>query len=98
MATYARLQGGVVAELFTTAGDMAKLFPPGLTWLDVTTTPQAAVGWTAHGGVPVPPAKVAAHATAAPVSVEASLASVEAQLTALQAQLHQLAASAGAKS
>lgn len=99
MATYARLQGGVVSELFTTDRDMTKLFPPGLIWLDVTATPQAAVGWTAHGGVAVAPTPPPADAAAvAPVSLAASLASVEAQLTALQAQLNQLAASTGGKS
>ena len=98
MATYARVQGGVVAELFTTAGDMTKLFHPGLAWLDVTATPQAAVGWTAHGGVVTAPARPPAPIVVAPVSIAASLASVEAQLTALQAQVNQLAISAGAKS
>ena len=96
MATYARVQGGVVAELFTTAGDMAKLFPPALVWLDVSSLPAAAVGWITRAGGVTPAPQAVAHVpvVAAPVSMAASLAALKMQMLALQAQLNQLSASA----
>ncbi len=34
MKTYARIQDGVVAELFDTAGDISKMFHPDLIWVE----------------------------------------------------------------
>lgn len=95
MATYARLQNGIVAELFTTTVNIDGLFPPSLIWLDVTDVPQAAVGWTAQGSVVIPPARAPQPPPMvhAPPSALTSLATVQAQLTMLQAQLDHLATS-----
>jgi len=95
MKTYARLQGGMVAELFSTAADIATLFPPSMAWVDVTATPQAQVGWQLRNGVAAaPPVPQAAPAQTTPPTLPASIAMVQAQLTALQAQVTQLAAQA----
>lgn len=34
MKTYARIHGGIVAELFETDGDIATMFHPSLTWVE----------------------------------------------------------------
>lgn len=50
MKLYARIENGVVAELFETAGDIALLFAPGLTWVDVTgLAAQPQQNWTYDG-------------------------------------------------
>lgn len=55
--TYARIQSGIVAELFTTDGDITTLFNPELVWVSVGTS-GAQVGWAYASGVfsspPVP--------------------------------------------
>ena len=61
MATFARIQDGAVAELFTPPAGLgiAQCFAPGLEWVDCTATPAVAPGWTYDGGAfaaPVPPA------------------------------------------
>jgi len=48
MKTYARILGGLVAELFSTAGDITQMFVPSLIWVDVTSvSPAPTVGWSA---------------------------------------------------
>jgi hypothetical protein len=49
MATYARIQNGIVAELFTPPAGVpiAACFHPALTWVECDSTPGVAVGWTA---------------------------------------------------
>ncbi len=96
MATYARLQSGAVAELFSTVAPIATLFPPGLTWVDVTATPQVAVGWLSQGnGFAAPPQSIAP--TPPALTIAATLSAMQAQLTALQTQLTQISASLGSK-
>lgn len=96
MPTYARLQNGVVAELFATTAPIATLFPPGLSWVDVTATPQVAVGWLSQGnGFAAPPQAVAP--TIPVLTIAATLSAMQAQLTALQTQLTQISASVGSK-
>lgn len=54
MKIYARIQDGVVAEIFSTDGDITKMFYPSLVWVDVTsTTPTPDQRWSATqtGGV-----------------------------------------------
>ena len=81
MKTYARVQGGVVLELFTTAAAIATLFPPGITWVDVTAVAGVQVGWVQVGNA------FSAPAAQTPTIPVPTLASVQAQLTALQAQV-----------
>lgn len=48
MALYARIDNGLVAELFSTTGNISALFHPDLVWVDVTkASPQPLAGWTA---------------------------------------------------
>lgn len=52
MKTYARIDGGNVAELFTTDGDISEMFHPSIQWVDVTNAaPAPAVGWGYSSGV-----------------------------------------------
>ena len=90
MSTYALVEGGVVHELFTTTAPIATLFPPGMTWIDVTATPSVQVGW-----VQVPGGGFTAPAPQTPSMPPVTLAGLQAQLTALQAQVNQLAGSGG---
>ena len=56
---YARIQNGVVAELFTTDGDIADMFHPELVWIDCSSVDGIAVGWAYDGTAfmaPPPPA------------------------------------------
>lgn len=92
MAIYARVQAGVVMELFTTSQPIASLFQPSIVWADVTTaSPAVQVGWLAQsGGTFALPA-------AAPVATPAlTLGTVQTQLVALQAQVAALVAAAAA--
>jgi hypothetical protein len=59
MSIYARIQSGVVAELFTPPSGytITDCFAPGLVWVDCTTTTGVAAGWTYNGSTfhaPVP--------------------------------------------
>lgn len=60
MSVYARVEGGVVVELFTppTNVPLASCFPSALTWVDVTAvSPAPQQGWTYDGAVfAAPPA------------------------------------------
>jgi hypothetical protein len=58
MKTYARIDGGKVAELLETDGDITTMFHPDLIWIDCTTVASISVGWIYSGGnflVPDPP-------------------------------------------
>lgn len=49
MKTYARIDGGIVAELFATDGDITTMFHPDLFWKDVTNvSPAPQEGWSAE--------------------------------------------------
>lgn len=57
MKTYARIDGGIVRELFETDDDITELFNPALIWIDVTSVvPQPQYGWVYSDGVFSPPA------------------------------------------
>lgn len=49
MKTYARIENGVVVELFTTDGNMAEMFHPDLIWEDVTNAAGVKEGWKKSG-------------------------------------------------
>jgi hypothetical protein len=81
MKTYARIENSTVMELFSTAGDIATMFHPAIVWVECTSNPSVAVGWTYAGGVfaaPVIP----------PLSQAQMFATAE---TALQAAMDALA-------
>ena len=63
MQTYARIQDGVVAELFTTDRDIATLFHPALQWVNVTDASGTAPG-SRHAGAAQNPAEQPAVASA----------------------------------
>ncbi|WP_160286407.1 hypothetical protein [Pseudomonas knackmussii] len=50
MKTYARIEAGAVAELFSTDGDIAEMFHPDLVWVEVPDGVEVATGWTYEGG------------------------------------------------
>ena len=48
MKTYARVDNGIVWELFSTDGNMAEMFHPAIVWADVTgLSPCPQQGWAA---------------------------------------------------
>jgi hypothetical protein len=59
MQTYARIQGGTIAEIISTSADITTLYHPDLVWVNITNiTPQPTLGWTYNGSgfaAPVPP-------------------------------------------
>jgi hypothetical protein len=51
MKTYARIANNTVVELFSTDGNMAKMFHPDLLWVDITeVTPAPQIDWNANFG------------------------------------------------
>jgi hypothetical protein len=85
--TYARVVNGVVMELFSTAANIATLFPASIVWVDVTNVSGVQVGWVQQPG-----GGFAAPAAQTPTVPVVTLASVQAQLAALQTEVNQLAA------
>jgi len=56
MRAYARIDGGVVAELLSTDGNMAEMFHPDLIWVDITDAdPKPQQGWLFDGNGFFPP-------------------------------------------
>lgn len=49
MKNYARIEGGIVAELFETDGDIAEMFHPDLVWVEVPKGCSPQVGWVCIG-------------------------------------------------
>jgi hypothetical protein len=57
MKTYARIDNGIVAELFETDGDITEMFHPDLQWIDITAmSPAPQPGWTYSGSAFAEPA------------------------------------------
>lgn len=71
---YARVDSGVVGELFSTSGDITQIFHPSLVWVDITSlAPAPLPGWSAlqTAGVwtfSAPPAPTLAQAQAAQIA------------------------------
>jgi len=80
MKTFARIQDGLVAELFATDADITELFVPALVWVDVTEVPGVVQGWLYDGSAFTAPPPV-------PAPPPPSLADLQAQLQALAAQI-----------
>ena len=83
MNRYARIQDGVVAELFATADDITTLFNPALVWVPWPEGITIAEGWLYENGTFTPPAPVSS-------PPEPSLAELQAQLQALEARVSAL--------
>lgn len=84
MQNYARVEDGLVMEVFRTDQPIGALFHPGLTWVRVPDDEAVAPGWGFDGKVFGPPASQP-HAGEAP-----SLASIMTELAAIQAELASL--------
>lgn len=80
MKTFARIQDGVVAELFATDADISQLFAPALVWVDLTGISGVVQGWLYDGSTFAAPPPV-------PAPPAPSLADLQAQLQALAAQI-----------
>jgi hypothetical protein len=55
MRIYARIERNTVVELLATDNDLASMFHPDLTWVDVTNVPGIAYGWLFLDGHAVAP-------------------------------------------
>ena len=57
MKSYARIDGGLVAELFSTDGDITEMFHPELVWVEVPSGADVGCGWRFTAGefiAPIP--------------------------------------------
>jgi hypothetical protein len=84
MKKYARIQGGLVAELLMTEGDIAAMFNPAIVWIDVTSGPAIAEGWSFDGAnFAPPPAPPLAPSAPTILQLQAQIAALAAELAAL---------------
>jgi hypothetical protein len=85
MRTYARIEGGRVAEFFSTASDIRQLFHPSLVWVDLAGQADVKLGWTFDGKT------FAAPATVVPQKQEVlTVAELQRRLELLSAQIDTL--------
>lgn len=77
MRKYARIEDGVVVELFTTDKDIYSIFNQSLTWVDCTVIAACAPGWTYSNG--------AFSAPASPTNAQVLAAAQATQITVLSA-------------
>jgi hypothetical protein len=82
MKSYARIEGDTVAEVVTTAADIATLFHPGLRWVDVTDR-EVATGDLLQDGAFVHPQPPAAPAAPTLAALQAEIARLGVALAAL---------------
>jgi len=50
MKNYARIESGVVVELFSTDGDISEMFHPDLVWVEVPSNIEPVIGWVYESG------------------------------------------------
>jgi hypothetical protein len=81
MKTYARIEDGLIAELLRTEDDITSLFHPALSWVEVSSQPDIAVGWHFDGTDFTPPSPPP------PAAPGPTIAELQRQLAALSAQL-----------
>ncbi len=86
--TYARIDAGTVAELFSTPDDISNLFNAALTWVEVPEGVGVLEGWRYDGSAFEKPATV-------PVPGSPSLDELRATLQQLSAQIAALTETAG---
>jgi hypothetical protein len=85
MRTYARIEGGRVAEFFSTASDIRQLFHPSLIWVEVSGQADVKLGWTFDGKT------FAAAPTVVPSEQEVlTVADLQRRLELLSAQINKL--------
>lgn len=86
MMTYARIQGGCVAELLMTTAEARELFHPSLLWVDVSKVDGIAIGWRYDGNqftLADPPQPIS--------PVTTSIADLQLRVVELSAQIAALA-------
>jgi hypothetical protein len=84
MKKFARISDGLVVELLTTEGDIATMFNPAIVWIDVSSVPGIAEGWSFDGKNFVPPLAPAAAPSAPTIAeLQARIAMFAAELAAL---------------
>jgi hypothetical protein len=84
MKKFARINDGLVAELLMTEGDIAAMFNPAIVWIDVSSGPAIAEGWSFDGrnfAPPPPPPPAPSAPTIA--ELQARIAILAAELAAL---------------
>jgi hypothetical protein len=79
--TYARIQSGVVAELFTTTGDITTMFNPALVWVPVGSS-GAQVGWAYNGAFSAPSSPPAPPQASLQAALVAAASAASAAVTA----------------
>lgn len=84
---YARIQGGVVAEVLHTEAAISTLFHPGIVWVDITGDTKVVEGWT-FDGARFAPAATPVEAVGMPTmpQILAELASLKAEIAAIKAE------------
>jgi hypothetical protein len=83
--SYARIENGTVAELFTTSQPISEIFCPELTWVPVPAGSAVVPGWSYDGtSFAAPPPR------SQNVIVPPTLADLQAQLQALATQINAL--------
>jgi hypothetical protein len=83
MKRFARVDAGVVTEIVATEQDIAKLFHPGLTWVDVTNI-TAAVGDLDQNGTFVKPPVQTEPAMPTVAQLQAEIARLTERLAVLE--------------
>ncbi len=84
MKTYARIEDGLVSELFKTDRDVTSMFNPSLVWVDASSHPDIAEGWHYDGTKFTPPPPPP------PSTPLPTMAQLQAQLAAIAAELVKL--------
>lgn len=85
MKRYARVQDGLVAELFETDLDISMLFSPDLVWIEIPDATPVVEGWRfdARAFAAPPPAGTAAATVPTIADLQAEIQRLAAQLAAL---------------
>jgi hypothetical protein len=86
MKKYARIENGLVAELLMTEGDIVAMFNPAIVWIDVSSQPGLAEGWSFDGANFAPPP------TSPPAPPAPTIAELQAQIATLAVELAALSA------
>jgi hypothetical protein len=84
MKKFSRIKDGLVAELLMTEGDIAAMFNPAIVWIDVSSGPPIAEGWSFDGrNFAPPPTPPAAPSAPTIAELQVQIAMLAAELAAL---------------